>query len=82
MKVSSVDILKLPLQIKTKLYPIFLIILLELIEYRVDVILVYIAGLLFDFLNLKKLGVFLSKRCHGFCCRCCFKNFIKPPTKL
>lgn len=53
-----------------------------MIEYRIDAIIVYLIGMIFDLINIKKLGMFMAKRCHGFCCRCCFKNFVKPPTRV
>lgn len=64
LNISVVDILRLPFQIRTGLYPIILVLILEAIAYRTDVLLVFGAGLLYELTNIKKVLIWVGKIGH------------------
>ena len=54
-----------PFQIKNLFYPIFLCIILELIDLRIDVLIPLVMGVLLHFLKLDKLLMLISKKIDG-----------------
>lgn len=67
-------IMGLPFQIKKVFYPTVLIIILELIEYRIDIVWFYILGLFFGFVGFGKMLDWVGRRIEKQMCRC-FLNF-------
>ena len=54
-----------PFQIKNLFYPIFLCIILEFINLRVDIVIPLVLGVLLELLKLDRFLMFISKKIDG-----------------